>query len=170
MDDHKRCYGKYRGTVLSNLDPEQRGRLLVQVPDIGGVLPSTWALPCLPFTGPQSGFFAVPPPGTSVWVEFEHGDPNYPVWTGCFWDTAAEVPPLAIAAPPGVQQVVVQTVGQAMLMLSDTPGPTGGIWLRTPTAMLSISSSGIVINNGQGASITMVGNSVAINGTALVVT
>jgi uncharacterized protein involved in type VI secretion and phage assembly len=170
MDDDKRFYGKYRGTVWDNVDPEQRGRLMVQVADVGGVLPSTWALPCLPFAGPQQGFFAVPPVHASVWVEFEHGDPSYPVWTGCFWDTPATVPPLALAGAPGVQQVVVQTTGQAMLLISDTPGPGGGIVLRTPTAMLSLSSAGIVIDNGQGATIKMIGNSVAINGTALVVT
>jgi uncharacterized protein involved in type VI secretion and phage assembly len=170
MDDGKRFYGKYRGTVVDNVDPEQRGRLMVQVGDVGGVLPSTWALPCLPFAGPAQGFFAVPPVQASVWVEFEQGDPSYPVWTGCFWDEPATVPPLAMAGAPGVQQVVVQTQGEAILLMSDTPGPSGGIMLRTPTAMLSISSSGIVLTNGQGASITMVGNSVAVNGTALVVT
>lgn len=170
MDDDKRFYGKFRGTVLSNVDPEQRGRLLVQVADVGGVLPSSWALPCLPFAGPECGLYVIPPPGASVWVEFEYGDPSYPVWTGCFWGTSAEVPPLVLAGAPGLSHIVVQTTGQAMLMVSDTPGPTGGIALRTPTALLSISSAGIVINNGQGASITLAGNAVAINGTALVVT
>jgi uncharacterized protein involved in type VI secretion and phage assembly len=170
MDDKKRFYGKFRGKVLCNVDPEQRGRLSVQVADVGGVLPSSWALPCLPFAGPECGFYVIPPLGASVWVEFEHGDPGYPVWTGCFWGTSAEVPPLVLAGAPGLSQVVVQTVGQAMLMVSDTPGPAGGIALRTPTALLSISSAGIVINNGQGASITLTGSAVAINGTALVVT
>jgi len=170
MPDGKDFYGKYRGTVLSNLDPEQRGRLQVQVPDVGGLLPSSWALPCLPFAGPGCGVFAVPPPGAPVWVEFEHGDPGYPVWTGCFWESAAEVPSLALAGPPGVQQVVVQTVGEAMLLISDTPGASGGIALRTPNALLSMSSAGIFINNGQGASIMLSGNTVSINGTALVVT
>lgn len=169
MADDTRFYGKYQGTVENNVDPQQRGRLMVRVGDLGGLL-STWALPCLPFAGPAQGFFAVPPLHASVWVEFEQGNPSYPVWTGCFWDEPASVPPLAMAGAPGVQQVVVQTLGDALLMISDTPGPSGGIMLRTPTAMLSISSSGIVLTNGQGASITMVGNSVAINGTALVVT
>jgi uncharacterized protein involved in type VI secretion and phage assembly len=170
MDDDKRFYGKYRGTVLSNTDPEQRGRLLVQVPDVGGVLPTSWALPCLPFAGPAHGFYAVPPVRAAVWVEFEHGDPAYPIWTGCFWDTPATIPPQALAGAGGVEQVVVQTVGQATLLISDIPGPAGGIMLRTPTAMLSISSAGIILNNGQGATITMLGNAVQINGTALVVT
>ncbi len=59
-------YGKYRATVLDNIDPLQIGRLLVQVPDVSNVIPSTWAMPCLPFAGLQSGFFAVPAIGRGV--------------------------------------------------------------------------------------------------------
>jgi len=168
--DQDTYYGKYRGLVVANVDPMQIGRLMVEVPDLAGILPSTWAMPCLPFAGAQSGFFAVPVVGSKVWIEFEQGDPDYPIWTGCFWGTVAEVPPLALAAPPGVQQIVVQTVGQNTLMISDVPGPTGGIMLKVGAAFISISSSGIVINNGAGASIVMAGGpTVAINGLALVV-
>ena len=99
MPDENSFYGKYRGTVLDNIDPLQSGRLQVEVPDVAGTVPSTWALPCLPFAGTGAGFFAVPPVGSLVWVEFEQGDPDYPIWTGCFWGTAADVPPLALAGP-----------------------------------------------------------------------
>jgi uncharacterized protein involved in type VI secretion and phage assembly len=171
MNDDKKFYGKYRGTVLDNVDPLQTGRLMVQVPDVSGVLPSTWALPCLPFTGQGSGFYAVPPVGSMVWVEFEQGNPDYPIWTGCFWGTAADVPALALAGAPGLQQVVVQTEGENTLVLSDTPGPTGGFLLQTSSgAMISVSDTGIIIDNGQGATITLTGPSVTINDGALVVT
>src|SRR6185312_9815293 len=119
--------GKYRGTVLNNVDPMQMGRLMVQVPDVSNVLPSTWAMPCLPFAGIQSGMYVVPAIGSGVWIEFEQGNPDYPVWVGCFWGSAGELPGLALAAPPGLQQVVVQTTMQNILMISDAPGPTGGI-------------------------------------------
>ena len=164
----KKYYGKYRGLVIDNVDPMQTGRLMVQVSDVSGVLPSTWATPCLPFAGTQSGFFAVPDIGSKVWVEFEQGDPDYPIWTGCFWGTAAEVPALALAAPPGLQQIVVQTVSQNTLMISDVPGPTGGIMLKSSTgALISISDVGITIDNGQGATIIMTGPAVTINEGAL---
>ena len=164
-------FGKYRGTVIDNVDPLQTGRIMVQVPDVSNVLPSTWAMPCVPFAGPQSGSFAVPPIGASVWVEFEQGNSDYPIWSGCFWGAAAEVPALALAAPPGVQAIVLQSVGQNTLMISDVPGPTGGILLKSTTgAMIAINDTGITISNGQGATITLTGPSVTVNLGALVVT
>jgi uncharacterized protein involved in type VI secretion and phage assembly len=169
MPDDKKFHGKYRGTVLNNIDPLKTGRLLVQVPDVGGELPGTWALPCLPFAGPGSGFYAVPPIGSIVWVEFEQGNPDYPVWTGCCWGSTVEVPALALAGAPGVQQVVIQTLTGNMLMISDTPGPAGGILLAVGDAVISVSDAGIIISNGQGAMIEMTATTVAINGTALVV-
>ena len=104
-------------------------------------------------------------------MEFEQGNSDYPIWSGCFWGSAAEVPSLALAAPPGVQPIVLQTVGQNTLMISDVPGPTGGILLKSTTgAMIAINATGITISNGQGATITLTGPSVAVNIEALVVT
>jgi uncharacterized protein involved in type VI secretion and phage assembly len=106
-----------------------------------------------------------------VWIEFEQGNPDYPIWVGSYWGSAAEVPALALAAPPAIQTVVVQTMLQNTLMISDVPGPTGGILLKSTTgAMISISDTGIIISNGQGATIVMAGPSVTINAGALVVT
>jgi uncharacterized protein involved in type VI secretion and phage assembly len=164
-------YGKYRGTVINNVDPMQMGRLMVQVPDVSNVLPSTPAMPCAPFAGPQCGHISVPPIGAKVWVEFEQGNSDYPIWSGGFWGSAAEVPALALAAPPSVQTIVLQTIGQNTLMISDVPGPTGGILLKSTTgAMIAINDTGITISNGQGATITLTGPSVAVNIEALVVT
>lgn len=161
-------FGKYRGLVIDNVDPLQQGRLQVQVPDVANVLPSSWAMPCLPFAGIQAGLFVVPDIGSQVWVEFEHGNPDYPVWVGCFWGSAAEVPALALAAPPAMQQVTIQTLEQNTLVISDVPGPTGGILLKASTgAMISISDTGIIISNGQGATIAMNGPAVTINEGAL---
>ncbi len=161
-------YGKFRGTVIENIDPLQIGRLLVQVPDVAGVLPSSWAMPCLPFCGIQSGFYVYPEIGSNVWVEFEQGDVDYPIWVGCYWPTAAQVPALALAAPPGIQQVVIQTTEQNTFIVSDVPGPTGGILLKTSAgAFISVSDVGIVINNGQGATIAMTGPAITINEGAL---
>lgn len=170
----KRYYGKYRGTVLNNVDPEQRGRIMALVPDVLGITPSSWAMPCVPIAGKQEGIFVVPQIGAGVWIEFEQGDPDYPIWTGGFWGIAAEVPALALAPPPipPGQNVVVQTSGQNTLLLSDAaPTPaTGGIVLRSTTgAMIVVNDSGIYISNGKGATITMVGPTVTINNGALVV-
>ena len=166
-------YGKYRGTVVNNIDPLQIGRIQVSVPE-GFFIPGTWAMPCVPIAGKQEGFFMVPQIGAGVWVEFEHGDPDYPIWVGGFWGLAAEVPALALvppAIPPG-QNIVVQTTAQNTLALSDSP-PTpvsGGIVLKsTLGAMIVVNDSGIYIQNGKGASITLIGPTVTVNMGALVV-
>jgi hypothetical protein len=181
-----RYYGKYRGTVFNNVDPEQRGRIQAIVPDVQGLIPTTWALPCLPIAGKQEGFYMVPQVGAAVWMEFEQGDPEYPIWVGGFWGAFAEVPPAALAPPPipPGQTIVIQTTLQNAIIISDatpvpmqapmpapTPPGTGGIVLRSPTgAMIVVNDTGIYINNGKGASIEMMGPSVIINKVALVVT
>lgn len=78
-------YGKYRGRVVDNDDPQHRGRLRVQVPQVLDTA-EVWAMPCVPFAGAGMGLFALPDQGTGVWVEFEAGNPSYPIWTGCFWN------------------------------------------------------------------------------------
>ena len=167
-------YGKYRGTVLNNIDPEQRGRIMAVVPDVFGIAPTSWALPCVPLAGKQEGTYMVPQIGAGVWIEFEQGDPDFPIWTGGFWGIAAEVPALALVPPPipPGQNIVIQTSGQNMLAVSDAaPTPiSGGIVLKSTTgAMIVVNDSGIYINNGKGASILMVGPNVTINNGALVV-
>jgi hypothetical protein len=163
-------FGKYRGTVINNIDPMQIGRIQVMVPDVAGFVPSTWAMPCVPVAGINNGMFAVPMVGSGVWVEFERGDPDYPIWVGCYWGSAAEVPVLSRLVPPGVPGISLQTPLKNGLVVSDVPGPTGGILIQTPTgAMISVSDVGIVISNGKGAIINMTGPTVDINLGALTV-
>jgi uncharacterized protein involved in type VI secretion and phage assembly len=171
-EETKRFWGKFRGTVINNVDPMQKGRLLVQVPDVLGMAFSTWAMPCFPFGGVQAGMFVAPPICSGVWIEFEGGDPDYPIWVGSYVGSAAETPAMAmLPAPPGGQSLVVQTTFQNTLMVSDIPGPTGGIVLKTKTgASILMNETGITISNGLGAMISLIGNTVAINGTALTVT
>lgn len=166
----EKFYGKYRGMVLSNIDPMQQGRLLVQVPDVAGLAPATWALPCVPVAGLQNGMFALPMINSGVWVEFEQGDPDHPIWCGCFWGSGAEVPALAHATPPGVQAITLQTALQNGLTISDLPGPTGGIMLKSASgATLIVNDTGIYIQNGKGASIVMTGPTVTVNSGALTI-
>jgi uncharacterized protein involved in type VI secretion and phage assembly len=165
-----RYLGKYRGTVVSALDPLQKGRIIALVPDVLGPVPSSWALPCVPFAGKQMGSFALPQPGAGVWIEFEQGNPNYPIWVGCFF-ADGDVPVLALAGPPVAPNVVIQTQGQNTLVLSDTPGPTGGIMLKSATGVtLIVNDTGIYLQNGKGAMVTLIGPTVAINNGALAVT
>jgi uncharacterized protein involved in type VI secretion and phage assembly len=163
-------YGKYRGMVMNNVDPMLMGRLQVQVPDVTGLLPASWAMPCVPIAGIQNGMFALPLVGSGVWIEFEHGDIDYPVWVGCFWGSGAEVPALARLTPPAVSAITMQTPLQNGLTISDLPGPSGGIMIKSATgAMLIVNDTGIYIQNGKGASIVMTGPTVNINTGALTV-
>jgi len=165
----QRYLGKHRGVVVNNVDPMMQGRIQVMVPDVSPGL-SSWAMPCVPMAGMGHGVFTVPSIGAAVWVEFEHGDPDYPIWVGCYWGSAAEVPVMARAVPPGVNGLTIQTQLGNTLMVSDTPGPTGGILIKTTTgAMISVSDVGITISNGKGAVITMMGPSTDINAGGLTV-
>jgi hypothetical protein len=168
-------YGKYRGTVLQNVDPEQRGRLQLTIPDVLGPIPSSWAEPCVPLagpTGPPMGVYLVPPIGAGIWVEFEHGDPDHPIWVGCRWGAQSDVPTMAKAGNPADPNIIIQSLLQHSLMISDMPPSpvTGGIILKSATnAMIVVNDSGIYIDNGKGASIMLVGPNVTINKGALAV-
>jgi uncharacterized protein involved in type VI secretion and phage assembly len=163
-------YGKYCGTVVNNVDPMQIGRIQAIVPDVSGPIPSSWAMPCLPSAGINTGVFTVPQIGSGVWIEFEQGDPDRPIWVGGYWGTFAERPLLSQAVPPAVSSFTIQTTLKNGIVVSDVPGPTGGIMIQTTTgAMISVSDVGIVISNGKGAIINMVGPSVDVNVGALTV-
>lgn len=157
-------FGKYRGKVVQNFDPEQRGRILVNVPDVLGT-GTGWAMPSVPYAGIQAGFYAVPPPQANVWVEFEGGNPDYPIWTGCFWGTG-ETPALALAPPLPVPHLLLQTTAQNTIHLSDAPPPTGGILLKSGASIVTIDSTGVTITAPK---ITINGLTIVNNG-ALTVT
>src|SRR3984957_7521931 len=174
--ERKRYYGKYRGLVIDNIDPLQIGRVMAQVPDLLGETPSSWAMPCVPAAGIQAGCFIVPPIGSQVWIEFEQGNPNYPIRTGGFWGVVAGVPTPATvppAIPPG-QNIVIQTTGQQSLVLSDTvPAPfIGGVMLKSIAGpMLVVNDTGIYMTCGPGlATIMMTGASIIMNEGALAIT
>jgi hypothetical protein len=167
---NRNFFGKYRATVVNNVDPLQIGRIQVLCPDVTSLVPSTWAMPCAPVAGINMGVFTVPMPGSGVWIEFEQGDPDYPIWVGGYWGIAAEVPLLAHLVPPAVPGITLQTTLKNGIIISDTPGPTGGIMIQTTTgAMISVSDVGIIISNGKGAVISMLGPAVDINAGALTV-
>jgi uncharacterized protein involved in type VI secretion and phage assembly len=158
-------FGKYRGVVRDNQDPLMMGRIKAAVQDVTGDDETGWAMPCAPFGGSATGFFALPAVGAGVWIEFEHGDPDFPIWSGCWWGSAAEMPPVLLAPP--YKKVMIQTEGGTSITLDDTPG-IGGISLETSAGQkLVLSATGIVIDNGMGAKIEMTGPSVSVNDGAL---
>lgn len=85
----KKFYGKYRAKVTNNKDDNKKtgrmGRIKVKCPAVLGEDESTWCTPCLPFAGPSKGTLFMPKVGDTVWIEFEEGDPNKPIWVGNWW-------------------------------------------------------------------------------------
>lgn len=93
----RRFHGKYRGFVVDNEDPAHLGRLKLRVPSVlGGEVVTGWAAPCVPYGGAaDQGLLFLPDRGAGVWVEFEEGDLEFPIWVGTFWsrpDARSELP------------------------------------------------------------------------------
>jgi len=179
MNNQQRFYGKYKGTVVNNIDPERRCRIQALVPDVLGIIPSSWAEPCLPWAGQQMGTYLVPPPGSGVWIEFQQGNPDYPIWVGCYWGATTEVPPIGSAqTTPGTPVVVVQALTQGALVISDVPVPpmkAPGVMLINGSASITVDATGITITAPTitltaTTAVNITGATTNINSGALVVT
>jgi Type VI secretion system/phage-baseplate injector OB domain len=160
-----RFHGKYRGRVENNVDPLMLGRVQVSVPLVLGSSTLAWAMPCVPYAGSGVGLFLIPPRKANVWVEFEGGHPDRPIWTGCFWGIG-EVPVM-----PAIPQMKVLKTDGVTLTINDLPG-VGGLTIEvgppyTATPLkLRLSSSGIEITNAA-ASVKLTPASVSLNNGAL---
>lgn len=157
-------YGKYRGTVVGNVDPMTRGRVQVSVPAVLGDGRMSWAEPCVPYAGDGVGLFAVPPVGANVWVEFEGGDPDYPILAGCFWADGQ-------APGDGLASTKVLKTDAITLTLNDLSG-SGGLTLEVGSPAVStpmtITCSGSSMELKLGSQkITLSASSVSINDGAL---
>ena len=149
-----RYYGKYRGTVDGNADDTGRGRLKVRVKGI--VDDPIWAMPCVPYAGKGVGMVALPEPGTGVWVEFEGGDPSFPIWTGFFWGDG-EAPEKAdpkvkiwktekttLRLDDGNDKILAETSGKARVELGQDVVSEAG------KAKHTVGAKGVVSEQGKG--------------------
>lgn len=178
-------FGKYRGQVVSNHDPNKLGRIQATVADVFGKEPSGWALPCFAMAGPQTGLWAIPPVGAAVWIEFEAGDPEYPIWTGCFYASPAQVPmnePMMVD-----KKILLRTPGGTQLLLDDSPGKPAvsantaagdqlqmgpqGVAIKTAAGhKLVLGADGITIEAASGAKLVLGAAGIEINnGTGAIV-
>jgi uncharacterized protein involved in type VI secretion and phage assembly len=160
-DDCPTFYGKYRGTVLDNNDEHKLGRLLVQVPDVYEDGKGSWAMPAVPYAGNGVGLYLMPPAKASVWVEFEQGNPEYPVWTGCFWWGRDKLPSENVTP-----DVKVLKTDSATITLSDSDK---SVQIETGNLKIVMDKQGIEISNGS-QTVKLSSSSVSINNGALEVT
>ncbi len=146
-------FGKYRGKVVDNIDPLMLGRLTVIVPAVSD-LPISWAMPCVPYAGRNVGFFALPPIAANVWIEFEGGDLNYPIWTGCFWGEGelpvkSAVPTSKVIKTETVTLEINDLLNSVSLEALTPAGPVkldqgpDGIALTIGAASLKVTSQGV---------------------------
>jgi len=112
-----RYFGKYRGQVTDNNDPDSLGRIKATVPRVLGDEETGWALPAFIYGGAtEQGLFAMPDVGAGVWIEFEGGDLSYPIWSGT-WFTSGAIPESAQAG-----KKVFKTSSGHKIVLDDDGG------------------------------------------------
>jgi hypothetical protein len=182
----KQFFGKYRGKVAANQDPLNLGRIQVSVPAIFGEGRQSWALPCTPYAGKDVGFFTIPPVDANVWVEFEGGDPDYPIWSGCFWGEN-ELPQNAkVDEPVKVQVFKTDGITITLSNLGNNKGLTvevdkpvvekplkmvfnaDGIELNNNNKTTAkIMAETIELKNGESSTVTIAGDSIQLKESAI---
>ena len=151
----QRYYGKYRGFVADNRDPERRGRMKLRVPTVLGDQETGWALPCLPFGGlANQGLFMIPEVDAQVWVEFEEGNLDHPIWVGVFWQQASDTPQEAALEEPTSR--VIRTPSGHLLQFDDLAGEERFRLAHPAGTELTIDPQGTVeLEDAAGAKLTM---------------
>ncbi len=148
-----RFYGKYRGTV-TEVDASTM-RVKASVPAVLPSSPTGWAMPCVPYAGPQVGFLMLPEIGSGVWIEFEGGDVSYPIWTGMFW-LSGDLPSKAdanvktlltdagsLTFDNNAKSITLTDANQNTITLDST-----GITSTSGSSKVAIGSSGVSVNDG----------------------
>ncbi|KYF85039.1 phage baseplate assembly protein V [Sorangium sp. So ce296] len=187
-ESRRQFWGKYRARVHSNKDDYKLGRLQLIIPDVLGTNVSGWALPSFPYASPSLtpgggvGLFLIPPKDAWVWAEFEHGDPERPIWTGCFFpadETALAAITASLAPLNGIDPAKkVLKVGSWVITVEDDSLKIEHVSALVPRARVKIDGTSLKLTNEPTpgakplvcATIELSGNTTAINGNALEVT
>ncbi len=154
-------YGKYRSIVTDNEDPLMIGRVRAEVPDVLGDEHSGWAMPCAPFSGKGLGFVTIPSVGAGVWIEFENGDLDYPIWSGGWWGSSDSLPKDAHSTP--YKKTMIVTEGGQSVVLDDTSGEEGITLETTGGQKIILNPDGIEIDNGKGAKILVTADGIELD-------
>ena len=139
-------YGKYAGTVVDNKDEQQRGWIQVLVPSVLGTAAPVWAKPCFPY-----GHFFVPAAGTPVWIEFEGGFRDYPIWVGGWWPKD-KTPTESRKSPPTHR--VIQTPSGHTVEFSDEEGNEKVVIRNGKDAFVALQPDGsVIVSNKNGSNL-----------------
>ena len=151
-----RHFGKYRAVVSDISDPENLCRLKAKVPAVFGETESPWAMPAVPFAGPQHGLVLLPEVGDGVWIEFEAGDLSLPIWTGCWWARNQVPQPqgekIRLLATSANHQVLIDEDADEIKLVhpggAEVTLGSSEISLKLGSCEIKISSTEVNINNG----------------------
>jgi hypothetical protein len=164
-----RHYGKYRGTVVDNNDPKKMGRLRLRVPNaLGPDVVTGWATACIPYGGAdQQGCLFIPALDAGVWVEFEGGDREFPIWSGTYvsmpdGSTEAPKPNNAdgstgeIGSDPASCKTIKTAAGHTLQFEDATGTETIHLQHGVHGHRVTLDKSGVAVTEGEGGhSITM---------------
>lgn len=151
----QKYHGKYRGYVVDNADPEKRARLRLRVPSVLADTTTGWALPCLPYGGmADQGTFLVPDVDSQVWVEFEQGELDSPIWVGTFWQKSGDPPEEAALDEPTTR--VIKTASGNRLQFDDADGEERVLIYHPTEAQIEIDPNGtITLIDAKGSTLTL---------------
>jgi uncharacterized protein involved in type VI secretion and phage assembly len=139
MNRETKYFGKYRGTISSNDDPCKLGRVRAIIPAVFGDKESGWALPCAFLGGEKVGFLCIPPVGAEIWVEFEAGNCDVPIWSGCFWTENNMLKAESV-------DIRILKTAFATITLNDT-SEEKGITIETSNVKIVLDKNGIELSN-----------------------
>ena len=149
-------FGKYRGIVTDIDDPNKQCRIRATVPAVLDEHPCGWAMPAAPFAGGGHGFVMLPKVGSGVWIEFEAGQLDNPIWSGAWWASGERPDPQGAAV-----RVIVSEKGHKLILDDESDevklvhgsGPeikmtATEIVLTCGACEVKISTENISLNNG----------------------
>jgi uncharacterized protein involved in type VI secretion and phage assembly len=151
----KNVFGKYRAIVVNIQDKLHMGRILVKCPQIYGESDSPYCLPCMPFTGNNYGTIMLPDINSTVWIEFEEGDTDYPVWTGGWW--TQDKTPYTSYTDANYKTIIKSKTGHTIL-LNDKVGEESIQIVDKSGSKLTLSSTGINIESSSDLVLKATGN------------
>jgi phage baseplate assembly protein gpV len=149
-------FGKYRGIVTDVDDPNNQCRIRATVPAVLGDHACGWALPAAPFAGDGHGVVMLPKVGSGVWIEFEAGRLDNPIWSGAWWASGERPNPQGAAVRVIVSEhghkVVLDDEGDELKLVHGS-GPeikitATEIVLTCGACEIKISNQDISLNNG----------------------
>lgn len=149
-------FGKYRGIVTDVGDPNNQCRIRATVPAVLGEQECGWAMPASPFAGSGHGFVMLPKVGSGVWIEFEAGRLDNPIWSGAWWASGERPDPQGDAV-----RIIVSEKGHKLILDDDSnevklvhgSGPeitmtATEITLTCGPCEIKITNQNISLNNG----------------------